>query len=209
MVSEQDIQMATAALGDGDNFAAVIYDTSGAKLSPTCLSLLNRFLACLFTEATFVPVIFNLSHFATWAWTHFHSNCHKGQKTSCIWNAVRGKSIIASLHHLFWAPYGIYLRLLVRTGNNSKAHVLITRMGWNNSGIIWSPNGKLLNFLHKHTLDKFTGNAVDTWRNVLLYSGLCPKNSNWQQHKCSNYSWTRRSSGWTTALLIDREDKKK
>ncbi len=33
MVSEQDIQMAPSdRLCDGDNFAAVIYNTSGAKL---------------------------------------------------------------------------------------------------------------------------------------------------------------------------------
>lgn len=43
--------------------------------------------------------------------------------------------------------------------------------------------------------DKFTGNPVDMYKNVLVYAGLCPGNSNLQQHKRSNYSCTRKSSG--------------
>lgn len=32
MVFEQDIQMASSTLGNSDNFASVIYNTSGTKL---------------------------------------------------------------------------------------------------------------------------------------------------------------------------------
>lgn len=66
MVLEQDIQMASNRLCDGDNFAAVIYNPSGTKfVELTCLYL--TVLSRLSTEATFVAVISNLNHSATWA----------------------------------------------------------------------------------------------------------------------------------------------